>query len=384
MAFLPLHMENLYEPILGLSKDVVMGLPISVEFLFVGIAIFISGAWLDRRGWHEPFLCGLLLAAVGTFYSWLAQDALHFIFSRAILGIGYGLALMAAQGFVINYTDEKSKAQGLAYLFAGLYAGSICGNAVGAMLADRLGYSLVFFVSGLIIVTVFAYALLFMRSAFNKPATKQQDTLATSRSSKYINFITDRNVLSLIFLSSLPAAIAAIGFLNYFGPIYLDRSGVSESNIGRVLIIYGVCLVYIGPFISKFVDASENKKLYIFLGCILGSSAFLIFYFMSGLWAAIVSVFLLGVSNCFVLASQTVYALKLKVTRELGSGKAIGIFRATSRIGQMLGPIVFSWVILATDMEEGVIVLGLLYFIAALLFLLLTQRERGATAKDSY
>jgi len=43
ISFLPLHMETLYVPILGLSKDTIMGLPISVEFLFVGIAILASG-----------------------------------------------------------------------------------------------------------------------------------------------------------------------------------------------------------------------------------------------------------------------------------------------------------------------------------------------------
>lgn len=69
MSFLPLHMGTLYEPIFGLSKDLVMGLPISVEFLCVGIALFWSGVWLDRRGWQEPFLCGVLFAAAGGLYS---------------------------------------------------------------------------------------------------------------------------------------------------------------------------------------------------------------------------------------------------------------------------------------------------------------------------
>ncbi|MCK7574783.1 MAG: hypothetical protein MZV65_02045 [Chromatiales bacterium] len=54
MSFIPLYMENIYTPILGLSKDIVMGLPVSAEFLCVGIAILVSGIWLDRRGWHEP------------------------------------------------------------------------------------------------------------------------------------------------------------------------------------------------------------------------------------------------------------------------------------------------------------------------------------------
>ena len=105
-----------------------MGLPITVEFIFVGLSIFIAGIWVDRRGWHGPFLTGVSLAGAGVLYSWLAPDAIHFILSRAVAGSGYGLTLMASQGFVITYSDGKSKARGLAHLFAGIYAGSICGG----------------------------------------------------------------------------------------------------------------------------------------------------------------------------------------------------------------------------------------------------------------
>jgi MFS family permease len=121
-----------------------MGLPISVEFFCVGIAILISGFWNDRRGWHEPFLTGIFLAATGGIYSWIAPDVLNFIISRALVGIGYGLMLLAAQGFVIAYTDETNRTQGLAQFLAGLYAGSICGGATGALAGSALRLSFSF------------------------------------------------------------------------------------------------------------------------------------------------------------------------------------------------------------------------------------------------
>jgi predicted MFS family arabinose efflux permease len=84
----------------------------------------------------------------------------------------------------------------------------------------------------------------------------------------------------------LPAAIAVVGFLNYFSPIYLNSIGASQATIGRVLMIYGVSLIYIGPMISRHVDASCNKKQYIFIGCLLGATTFLIFNFFNGIYAA--------------------------------------------------------------------------------------------------
>ena len=377
MSFLPLHTEKLYTPLFGLSKDVIMGLPISVELFLVGVSILIAGAWLDRRGWHEPFLAGLFLSGVGILYSWAAPDVLHFIISRGITGSGYGLALMASQGFVIEYTDHKNKAQGLAYLFAGIYAGSLCGGATGAMLADRFDYSSVFFAGSLILFSVIIYCFMFMQNGMQRP--QSCDPVQGNKSvpiKKVTGFLSNRIVLSLIFFSSLPAAIAVVGFLNYFSPIYLNRLGASQSTIGRILMIYGICLIYIGPIISRYVDASNKKRLYIFLGCLLGSMAFLTFNIIEGLMAAAIAVLLLGLSSSFVLASQSAYTLRLKVTEELGAGKSIGIFRSTSRGGQVLGPIVFSWLILVTNIKDGITYFGLAYLGFAIIFLLLTMKDK--------
>ncbi len=370
-------MKNLYQPLLDLPKDVVLGLPISSMFLCVSFTIVVAGIWLDRRGWHEPFLTGLALTACAMLYAWLAPNGVHFIIAMGLVGLGYGLALMASQGFVIVHTDDRSKAHGLANLFAGIYAGSICGTAVGAMLAEQIGYGPVFLLSSVTLFLTLGYTLLAMRGAMKqaKPYICMAgigQTAAVVTAKHYWNFLRNRYVLGLIFLSSLPSAIAVIGLLNYFGPVYLDRLGVSQSIIGSVLILYSICMVYLGPFVSKYIDASDNKRLFVFIGCALGGGAFLSFYFFTGLTATVVAVLLLGVSSCFVLASQTTYALTLDVTRQLGYGRAIGIFRASSRIGQMLGPILFSWLMVATDINQGLTYFGIAYLATAVLFLLLT------------
>ncbi|HRD66639.1 MAG TPA: MFS transporter [Candidatus Competibacter sp.] len=380
-AFVPLHMKNLYEPLFNLPKDVVLGLPISSMFLCVSFTIIISGIWLDRRGWHEPFLVGLSLAASAMLYAWLAPTAIHFIIAMGLGGLGYGLALMASQGFVIIHSDDRTKARSLAYLFAGIYAGSICGTAVGAMLAERIGYAPVFLLSAIALLLTLGYTFLTMRSAFvsgklrNCKIDARQTAVAVT-AKHYWNFLSNRYVLGLIFLSSLPSAIAVIGLLNYFGPVYLDRLGISQSIIGSVLVLYSICMVYFGPLVSKYIDASDNKRFFVFLGCVLGGGAFLSFHFFTGLFATVIAVLMLGISSCFVLASQTTYALTLDVTRQLGQGRAIGIFRASSRIGQMLGPILFGWLMIAADIKQGLTYFGIAYLITAILFLLLTVERR--------
>jgi predicted MFS family arabinose efflux permease len=224
-----------------------------------------------------------------------------------------------------------------------------------------------------------------MRGAMIRPQPQQPNGQKSSVPAKSIfsGFLKNRIVLSLIVLSSLPASIAAVGFLNYFSPIYLHRIGASQATIGRVLMVYGFSLVYLGPIIANFVDRFDNKKNYVFVGCLLGSIAFLMFYFLDGLMAATFAVLLLGLSNSFIISSQSTYLLGLKVTQALGPGKAIGIFRATSRIGQALGPIVFSGLFMSENIKMSITKLGLFYLLTAFLFLVFTQKDANQYERSS-
>lgn len=384
ISFLPLHMATLYEPIFGLSKDIVMGLPISMQMFFAGISILIAGIWIDRRGWHEPFLIGLLLAGTGFLYAWRAPNALHFIAALGVLGMGFGLSLISSQGFVISHTTQETKAQGIAQLIAGFYAGSICGGAVGAMVAERMGFRPVFFIGAVVLLFIIPYCLFSMRNAMKKPEPRVAETPGKFDIGQVFRFLFNKNVFSLTVFCGLPAAIAMIGLLNYFSPIYLKQIRTSQSNIGRVLMIYGLCLIYLSPIITKHVSGSKKKKMYIVISGILGSLAFIAFYFfkgLSGIAATSVAVLLLGLSGCFV-ASQNSYLLNLKVSQELGEGKAIGLFKSMTRVGQIIGPILFGWLFITVGLEKSIIYLGSAYLILTFIFFLFGGSEKNLSIKE--
>jgi len=376
ISFLPLYMERLYEPLFGLSKDIVIGIPISVRMFFTGVSILTAGLWCDRRGWHEPFLSGLVLTGLGFIYAWLAPNALQFIASQALFGMGYGFSLMASQGFIISCTDETNRARGLAQLWAGVYAGSICGGAAGAMLAERIGYGPIFLIGALILFMIVPYTLVFMRGAIKKPegTAVERETRAFTVG-QFLHFAFDRDILSLILFSSIPTAIALVGFLNYFSPIYLNRIGTTQSDIGRVLMVYGICLIYLAPMISKYIDAWPSRKPFIVISGLFGGFAVFAFSFIDGLPGMVLSVFLLGISSSFGLASQSAYVLRLKVARELGRGRALGIYSSANRIGQVLGPLIFGGLIVGIGTGRGIMYLGIGYLTLTLLFLMVAQND---------
>jgi MFS family permease len=381
MSFVPLHMQSFDIELFGLSRDILLGLPISSEFLCAGIFLLVAGVWIDRQGWHVPYFVGLLVVGIGSLFSWVATDALMFILSRALVGVGYGLSLMSAQGLVVGNGGTRGRARGFASLFAGLYSGSICGAAAGAFLAERFGYEKVFFFGAVIVLVLILFSWRFMRSLIKQSESNLSQQGKPKHRIKLrplLKFIGNPIFIALSVLSSLPASIAVAGFLHFFTPVYLDEIGVRESTIGQVLILYGICLIYFGPSIGRMIDRSQNKRYYLLTGGVLGGLAFVTFHTDFGIASMVVSVFLLGLSSSFVLSSQSTMVLELKESRELGEGTALGIFRSISRIGQVVGPIIFGWVLLTGDLNDVINRLGYTYIGAMLILSVFVVNHNGA------
>ena len=385
MSFVPLYSERLYQPMLGLPRDLVVGLPISVEFLFVGLAMLMAGVWIDRVGWRRPFVLGVALAGVGGVYSWAAPDLLQFIAARGVLGVGYGLALMASQSYVITRSNERTTAAGLAKLFAGVYGGSICGGVAGAILAEHFGFGPIFLAGGIIVFATLVYALVMLPTGGQVteavPTHPDVEARGGSTGARLGRFLSNRTLLGLMLFSSLPASIAAVGFLNYFSPLYLNRIGASQSTIGQILMLYGICLVFAGPWVSRSINTVARKKNAVMAGCLLGGAAFLSFQLLDGVLAAAVAVVLLGLSHALVLSSQSAYALALQVSHEFGKGKALSVFRASGRLGQMLGPVAFGAVAIAGTGSESIVLMGYAYVVMALLLWMVTFKDEGLMAQ---
>ncbi len=380
MSFVPLHMQSFDIELFGLSRDIVLGLPISSEFLCAGIFLLVAGVWIDRQGWHVPYFVGLLVVGIGSLCSWMAMDALMFILSRALVGVGYGLSLMSAQGLVVSNGGTRGRARGFASLFAGLYSGSICGAAAGAFLAERFGYEKVFFFGAIIVLVLILFSWGLMRSLIEQSESNSAHQGKPKHRIKLkplLKFIGNPVFIALSVLSSLPASIAIAGFLHFFTPVYLDEMGARESTIGQVLILYGICLIYFGPSIGRMIDRSQNKKYYMLTGGILGGLAFVTFNTDFGIASMVVSVFLLGLSSSFVLSSQSTMVLELKESRELGEGTALGIFRSISRLGQVVGPILFGWVLLTGDLTDVINRLGYTYIGAMLILAIFVVNHTG-------
>lgn len=386
LSFIPLRMREIYTPILGLSEHVVLALPLSVEMLCALITALVAGALTDRRGWHVPFLAGVVISLAGALFSSAADNVWTFMMARALVGAGYGLAWMGIQGFIVLWATPQTRAQGMAHLVAGIFAGHICGSAVGAMLAQQVGYTTVFLFSSTLSLLPGVFVLVYMRSYFGLPTGVDTQVAQPSRKLDWPSvrqLLGDRNFALLMLGSVVPFSVAQVGLLYFTLPLFLVDQGVSQSSIGRIMMIYGLSVIYLGPFLGRYVDASHSKKKFIVLGGLVGSLGMIYLFFDKSLFAITLSVFALGLASSLAGAAQSAFALNLHAVQAMGMGKAMGVQRAADKLGQMMGPLLIGALFASVGAASGLAITGLLYLGATLLFLWLAQTPRAPQAASS-
>ncbi|MCC8189450.1 MAG: hypothetical protein LIP77_02270, partial [Planctomycetes bacterium] len=149
MSFVPLHAASLPSNLSRLAPGVVAALPLTMEAALVGAGMLVAGR-RSRGGGRGRLLLGGAAALLGSLLSWQSGDVAAFCLARGVAGFGFGLFLMAAQLALLG----GGRAAPLGELYAGVLAGSLCGLAGGAMVAELAGYGRVFLVSAAAFVPV--------------------------------------------------------------------------------------------------------------------------------------------------------------------------------------------------------------------------------------
>jgi predicted MFS family arabinose efflux permease len=391
LGFLPLYARSLPAGGLDLPPNILLALPISVEMGCGLLTALLAGRLTDRRGWHVPVVSGLGVSCVAMLACSAAANLPMFAAARGAVGLGYGLTWMGLQGFVVTRSSPQYRGRNMSSVIAGLFAGHLTGAAVGAMLMEQLGFRPVFALSAVMMLAPVLGVAVLMRPYMVRPSASAphpgRETAAAPSAhpraglARTARLVFTRDFGLLLLGSVIPFSIAQVGLLSFALPLYLEADGVAASSIGRVLMIYGLCVIYVGPLMGRLVDRSAAKKRWIVLGGAIGSAGMLGLYFHSGLSAAALAVLLLALASCFSGASQSPYMLALPDVQDYGAAGATSVMRAADKLGQMAGPLVVGALFGTAGMGASLAITGVIYLAATGLFLMFAPgRPRPAGA----
>ncbi len=380
-SFFPIYVETVYQPLWGLSKEVILGLPISAFMLFFALSMPLTGYWSDRVGWFRPLIAGIVINAVGLLMTALSGNMFHLLVARSVTAVGFGMVYMGCQRFIYDNTSRDNRALGMASFLAAFFGGDICGTVMGGMLADRIGYSQVFIVSAVIAF----FALICCWFIFkNDPRRTTAGEKKVSAENHFLfkdvfHVLKDPEFCAIVFLQAIPAKLTLIGFLYYFIPLYLRKFGTLQSDIGRVIMCYGIALVFLGPLFSKYFDRIHLRKYYIVAGGLLTGISMTSFIFFSGFAPAFVLVVLLGIAHTMSTSSQTTMISETSIIKEMGAGAGLGLFRFWERLGNIAGPLLMGFFMANWRYEQAVAMLGLISIACSLLYLVFIFGYRHKT-----
>ncbi|WP_207461224.1 MFS transporter [Azospirillum sp. SYSU D00513] len=355
-SFLPLYIRELFQPVGWLSPAVLLGMPISVYMLALALITPVAGAWTDRFGTRGVFIAGLLPAIGGFVGSSIAGSLFELLGYRALTAIGYAMITIAAQGYIAAVTARQGRAQGMSAFVGVLMAASVCGTAIGGILADRLGYRPVFlFAAALAALAGFLAFRMLSGETVSGGAVRPG-----ARSADYARLLGNRRFLTLLLLAAIPAKIVLTGFLFYAVPLYLAEFGASEAETGRVMILYSILIIAVGPWAGRYADRSGRSWHLVFAGTLLSGVAMAVPGFLHGLHGVLLAVTLLALGHAVSISPQI--ALVPEVCRaeidRVGQTTVLSILRMLERVGSVAGPLLVAGVIARLGYVDGLTMIG--------------------------
>ena len=375
ISFIPLLAQQLYEPFLGLSREVVIGLPISAEMISAGVALLFSGGFSLRYGWQKVFAAGTLASALGLLLGSMASGLPLLILGRVATGFGFGLVLMAGQ---IGTLGKANAGAGLTSVFAGIFSGSICGSAAGAMLADHISFQAVLGAAACTILLALFTVMLGKESAEEAAQSAAQKTTPAQGHmfSGCLQLLQDPRMHLVLWLVGIPAAMCLTGFLHYLLPLRLANAHVDQSDIGRIFMLYGLCFITAGPLLGRWIDHRKDKSLFLTLTGLLSGITLLVAAKATSLAGAAAAVIVLGLAQCLAAPASMICILTLTTAQKLGREKTASVYRGLERMGQVAGPVIFGLAISLMTPATALLLMGGIICGLALLFHLLWRASK--------
>ena len=374
-SFMPLFVAEHYQPSDFFDKSIMIGLPIS-SFMFVVLIATPFGARLvDTFGNRRLFLVGLIPAVLGYLCCYMASSANEIVFSRSLTAAGYAVITISAQSYIAEIFVKENRAQGMAIFVGVLMAATMCGTAIGGILADWIGYKSVFLVSILLasVAGVMGYLMLSKKVGL---VQKQSNANKVKTNSIGILFRNTRFVLIILFCA-IPAKIVLTGFLYLFVPIYLASLDASQTEIGRVMMLYSLIIIPISPLASSFADKLNRNLSIVIVATVLSGITLLGLYQSASTASVLLVVAILGLVHSFLKAPLIIAAMEAaELSANITRTSALSLLRTFERLGSVAGPVLVAVMLVWMDFQTTAAILGASIALVGLMMGIITFATR--------
>ena len=365
--FVSILANRLYTPMWGIPQSLGAALPLSAQVLTAAVSAFVCGNLVRRLGTRRMMGAGFAVQIAGFVLCAAAMNYLGLLCGKAVIGLGMGAIIVSINSVSAAGKTEKEGAEAFAAINAGTLAGITVGAGVGSVILSFLNFSAVYYAGAAIL-------LIGLFITLTGADYKERTVERAGKGMDILKLLADRSIWPFLLLVLTPFLIA-ISFREYFFPIYAAESGIDETNIGRIYLLCGLFVIYVGPPLTKsFISRLGGKWTVVLAGALI-TAATLLFGLIPTLPAAVIGLMLLSVAISFGYAAQSTYYAGLPRVSEYGESRAMGVYSLFDNGGQTLGPILYGAALLM-GYRQGVLLIGAALLALLLLFVAVTVNKR--------
>lgn len=360
-AFIVQLCYRLYDNSLPLPQGIASSLPISAELFMAAVFSLIAGRMVSKLGTKKNLVMGTVFCMAGFALCGIWSSYYILLIGKILVGIGMGIVYVAANTLAAKGRSEEECGKAFAGLSAGVLSGITVGDGLGSIILSFASYRVVYIVAGIIMLIAF---LIMLRSRDMRPSIEKEQSAI-----RLPKFLFNWRVLPFFLLLLLPFMIM-LSYREYFFPLFAEENGMNEVAIGRLFLICGLIVIYIGPVLGDLLIRKLGSKRAVILASALMFADVLIFMIYPTFVSAIIGVVILSIDISFAYTCQYAYFASVPECDSYGEGNAMGIYSMIENIGQTVGPLIFG-AAMVLGYRIGITVIGI-GFGALLIFFLFT------------
>jgi MFS family permease len=182
--------------------------------------------------------------------------------------------------------------------------------------------------------------------------------------------------MTLTGLAAMPAKVILTGVCFYLVPLYIVSIGNTSAMAGRMLMVYAVMMVLIVPLSASLSDASLRRDRYVSWGLIISGISGMLLLINDSFLVLFGVVFLLGLGQALSIAAQSALVAEhcQEEIRIYGHDAVYGVYRLLERLGNALGPLVASVLVLVYGYKGAFVAISALVLLCGFAFTLASRR----------
>ncbi|WP_114854637.1 MFS transporter [Brachybacterium sp. YJGR34] len=326
---LPIGVLSVMAPDLGVSEGVA-GLTVTVPGILAGVVALATPVIVGRLDRRLVLVIALASVVLSCALSVVAPNFAILLVARLFAGISIGLYWAVMAIVAIGQVPPAHTARALTVAFSGAGGALVLGVPVTAWIGAHVGWRMSFAVVGALAAVVAVLILVLVRPVRSTARITGPMMLRAART---------RGVRYAFAITAL-AVVGQFATYSYVSPVLIERAGVSTTDVGLMLLAYGIAGL-IGNFaVGPLVRRSASIGVLVVMTGTAGS-LLLVLLLMHGELSALVIMPLWGLFvGAISVAVQAFITSEASEVLEEATAMNSAAFNAAIAVGALIGGLI--------------------------------------------